>query len=189
MINPGDTIESPVTGEKMTFLVTGNESTGQLLRIDMSVRPGGFVAAEHVHPLQQERFLIKAGQITLRIRENEQHYKVGDEVTIPAGTPHVWWNGGKEELRVILEFRPAGRFDQFIATFFALAHAGKTDARGLPRNPLQLAVTFRAYRDVIYGTRPPVPVQTVLFALLDPIGRFLGYQCDVPYSERQLEGP
>src|SRR2546429_8711261 len=86
MINPGDPIESPVTGEKMTFLVTGNESTGQLLRIDMSVRPGGFVAAEHVHPLQQERFLIKAGQITLRIRENEQHYKTGDEVAFPLGS-------------------------------------------------------------------------------------------------------
>ncbi|HEX9246783.1 MAG TPA: cupin domain-containing protein [bacterium] len=189
MINPGDTIESPVTGEKMTFLVTGNESTGQLLRIDMSVRPGGFVAAEHVHPLQQERFLIKAGQITLRIRENEQHYKTGDEVTIPVGTPHVWWNGGREELRVVLEFRPAGRFDQFITSFFALAHAGKTDARGLPRNLLQLAVTFRAYRDVIYGTRPPLAVQKVLFAVLDPIGRFLGYRCDVPYPVHRGKDP
>jgi quercetin dioxygenase-like cupin family protein len=188
MIKAGDTIENPVTGEKMTFLVTGNETAGQLLQIEMAVRPAGFVAAEHVHPLQQERFLIKAGEITLRIAGNEQHYKAGDEVTIPAGTPHVWWNSGKEELRVVLEFRPAGRFDQFITSFFALAHAGKTDARGLPRNLLQLAVTFRAYRDVIYGTRPPLAVQKVLFAVLDPVGRFVGYRANVPYPEQRLEG-
>lgn len=174
-------LDNPITGERVIFLQTGNETEGQLLQIDISVRPGGFVAAEHVHPLQEERFLIKAGQITLRIDGNEQHCTAGDEVTIPAGTAHVWWNSGNEELRVVVELRPAGRFDHFITSFFALAHAGKTNARGLPRNPLQFAVMFRAYSDVIYGARPPLAVQKVVFAVLDPVGRFLGYQADVPY--------
>jgi len=184
MVTVDKTIENPVTGERMTFLRTGRDTDGQLLQIDMAVRPGGFATGEHVHPRQEERFVVKAGQLSMRLAGQEQHQAAGDQITIPAGTPHVWWNSGKDELRVLVEFRPAGRFDEFITTYFAFAHAGKTNSRGLPTNPLQLAVTFRAYRDVIYGTTPPAAVQQVLFWVLDPIGRLLGYRADVPYPSR-----
>jgi hypothetical protein len=54
VVKAGDVIENPVTGEIMTFLLTGTETEGELLRIDMGVRPGGFAASEHVHPHQEE---------------------------------------------------------------------------------------------------------------------------------------
>jgi quercetin dioxygenase-like cupin family protein len=173
MLTLGDTIENPITGERMTFLLTG-----------MAVRPGGFVTSEHVHPLQEERFIVKTGQLTMSLAGQERQCTAGDEIAIPARTPHAWWNSGTEELRVLVEFRPAGRFDQFVRTFFALAHTGRTNSRGLPTNVLQLAVTFRAYSDVVYGTAPPLAVQKVLFWVLDPIGRLLGYRADVPYPNR-----
>jgi hypothetical protein len=50
----------------MTFLVTGRDTNGELLRIDMRVRPGGFASGEHIHPRQEERFQIDRGQITYR---------------------------------------------------------------------------------------------------------------------------
>jgi quercetin dioxygenase-like cupin family protein len=178
VVKAGDCIENPVTGEKMTFLLTGAETGGELLRIDMVVRPGGFVAAEHVHPAQEERFQITNGRITLRAGDRERLYAAGDTITIPAGVPHAWWNSGNDDLHVVLDFRPAGRFADFITTFFALARAGKTNRRGLPTNPLQLAVTFAEYRDVIHGTNPPWAVQQFLFAMLDPLGRLLGYRAD-----------
>lgn len=181
MVRVGDVIENPVTGETMTFLLTGSETAGELLRIDMNVRPGGFVAGEHVHPRQEERFQVASGQITLRIKGDERRYSAGEHITIPPGTPHVWWNSGSDDLRVVLEFRPARRFAEFITTFFAMARTGKTNQRGVPKNVLQLAVTFASYRDVIYGTSPPRAVQQALFAVLDPVGRLLGYRPDVPY--------
>jgi quercetin dioxygenase-like cupin family protein len=184
----GDCIENPVTGEKMTFLLTGAETAGELLRIDMTVRPGGFVAAEHVHPTQEERFQIVSGRITLRAGDRERLYTAGDTITIPAGVPHAWWNSGSDDLRVTLDFRPAGRFAEFITTFFALARAGKTNRRGLPTNLLQLAVTFAEYRDVIHGMNPPWAVQRVLFAILDPLGRLLGYRADQPYFDQPTPG-
>jgi len=187
MARAGDIIENPITGETMGFLLTSRETAGELLRIDMDVRPGGFVAGEHVHPHQEERFQIASGRITLRVNGQERVYTAGDHVTIPAGTPHVWWNSGNDGLRVILDFRPAGRFAEFITTFFALAHAGKTNRRGLPTNVLQLAVTFAEYRDVLYATSPPRAVQQVLFAVLDPLGRVLGYRADEPYSAIQVD--
>ena len=187
MVRSGDSIENPVTGEAMTFLLTGRETAGELLRIDMNVRPGGFVAGEHVHPHQEERFQITSGQITLCVDGQERRYVKGDHVTIPAGTPHLWWNSGADDLRVILEFRPAGRFAEFITTFFALAQAGKTNRRGLPTDPLQLGVTFAEYRDVLFATRPPFAVQQVLFGVLAPLGRLLGYGADEPYPVRPVE--
>jgi len=188
LVRAGDVIENPVTGEVMRFLVTGHETAGSLLRIDMAVRPGGFAAAEHVHPQQEERFQITSGQITLSIFGQERVYAAGEHITIPPGTPHAWWSSGDDELRVLLEFSPAGRFAEFITTFFALAQAGKTTKGGIPKNLLQLAVTFGEYRDVIHGTTPPWALQQVLFALLVPIGRFLGYTADEPYSTRDRVG-
>ena len=46
---------------------------------------------------------------------------------------------------------------------------------------LQLGVTLAEYRDVIRGTTPPWAVQQVLFALIAPLGRLLGYRPDAPY--------
>jgi len=165
----------------MTFLLTGRETAGELLRIDMRVRPGGFVASEHLHPQQSERFQITKGEITLRTGGEERRYSAGEHVTIPAGTPHAWWNSGNADLQVLLEFRPAGRFAEFITTFFALARAGRTNRRGIPTNPFQLGLTFAEYADVIRGTRPPWVVQRMVFAVLNPIGRMLGYRPDVRY--------
>jgi quercetin dioxygenase-like cupin family protein len=187
MVRVGEVIENPVTGETMTFLRTAEETGGELLHIDMAVRPGGFVASEHIHPHQEERFQITSGDITVRIRGKERRYGAGEHITIPAGMPHAWWNSGDDELRVLLEFRPAGRFAEFITTFFALARAGTTNQRGIPTNLFQLAVTFAEYRDVIRATRPPWLVQQMLFALLPPIGRMLGYRPDLPYPRQQSD--
>jgi quercetin dioxygenase-like cupin family protein len=181
MVRAGDCIDNPVTGETMTFLLTGAETGGELLRIDMVVRPGGFVTGEHIHPHQEERFQVVSGRITLRAGDRERLYATGDTITIPAGVPHAWWNSGTDDLRVTLDFRPAGRFAEFITTFFALARAGKTNRRGLPTNILQLAATFAEYRDVIHGTTPPWTVQQALFAVLGPIARWCGYRADEPY--------
>ena len=185
----GDVIDNPVTGETMTFLRTGRETGGDVLQIDMRVTPGGFVASEHLHPKQEERFQITSGEITLRVGGEQRRYATGEEVTIPAGMPHVWWNSGNTDLRVLLEFRPAGRFAEFITTFFAMAQAGRTNQRGIPTNPLQLAATFAEYSDVIRGTRPPWVIQRMLFAVLNPIGRRLGYRPDVPYPQQPTERP
>jgi hypothetical protein len=80
--------------------------------------------------------------------------------------------------------RPPGsaRFAEFITTYFALARTGRVNDRGIPTNPLQLAVTFAAYQAVLRGTSPPIVVQRILFATLAPLGRLMGYTPDVPYE-------
>jgi len=71
------------------------------------------------------------------------------------------------------------RFEAMILNLFGLAQDGKTNARGLP-SLLQLALLAREFRDVIRFTRPPQVVQAVLFGMLAPLARLLGYQGSYP---------
>jgi len=171
----GQEIEHPVTGERVVFLDTAADSQGELVRMEFFVRPGGFVAAEHVHPNQEERFQVVDGAVRLRIGGTEREGRAGEELVIPAGTPHVWWNAGDAELHMIVEIRPALRFESFLERWFALGMAGKTNKKGMP-HPLQLFVVMDEYRDEIRGARPPFALQKIIFALLVPLGRALGYR-------------
>ena len=61
MIRAGDTIENPVTGERIVFRKTSRETNGEAVVIETYVQPNGFVAAAHVHPSQEERFEVLRG--------------------------------------------------------------------------------------------------------------------------------
>ncbi len=49
MIRTGQTIENPVTGERVVFRKTAADTKGEFVLIDVFVEPHGFVAATHVH--------------------------------------------------------------------------------------------------------------------------------------------
>jgi hypothetical protein len=68
-------------------------------------------------------------------------------------------------------------------TAWGLARDGKATKAGLPKNPLQLVVFANEHKDEVFLTRPPIPVQKALFAilgLLAPVGRLLGYRATYP---------
>ena len=75
-------------------------------------------------------------------------------------------------------------------TAWGLAKDGKATKAGLPKNPLQLVVFANEHKDEVFLTRPPIPVQKALFAvlgLLAPVGRLLGYRAT--YSQSAQEEP
>jgi hypothetical protein len=55
MARKGDVIENPITGEKIVFLQTAIDTNGEILEFDLFVKPGGYVAAEHIHPKARGR--------------------------------------------------------------------------------------------------------------------------------------
>jgi mannose-6-phosphate isomerase-like protein (cupin superfamily) len=183
MIHAGDTIENPVTGERLVFHRTSQETDGEAVVFETFVQPDGFVAAAHVHPKQEERFEILSGTLGLRMGGEEIVAGPGHAVTIPAGTPHRFWNAGEEEAHFRCEVRPALEFERLVETMFALAADGKTNRKGMP-NPLRLAVIARAHFDVVRLPFPPAFVQQLGLALGAPLGRLLGY---APTYERTGE--
>ena len=181
MVAAGEVLEHPITRERVVFRKTGRDTGGALAQADFYLPPGGFVAAEHIHPQQEERFEVLAGTLRGRAAGKEVAAGPGETVVIPAGTPHVWWNAGDDELHALVELRPALGAETFFASLFGLAQDGKVSPKtGLP-NPLQLALIMRAHRDLIVLARPPRPVQAVLFGALALIGRLLGYKAAYPY--------
>jgi quercetin dioxygenase-like cupin family protein len=174
MIRAGDTIENPVTGERLVFRKTSRETGGQAVVIETFVQPNGFVAAAHVHPSQEERFEVLRGSVGFKIGRKKIVAGPGHRITVPAGTPHKFWNAGDDEAHFVCEVRPALQFESLIETMFGLAADGKTNRKGMP-NPLRLAVIANAHFDTVRLPFPPAIVQRVALAAGAPLGQLLGY--------------
>ena len=143
MINAGDTIVNPITGERIVFHKTSASTGGECVEIEVFVQPGGVVAAAHVHPYQTERFEILGGTIGMKVGRKKIEARYGDVLTVEPGTAHKFWNAGDDQLHFVCVVSPALQFEQLLETMFALAADGKTNRKGMP-NPLRLAVIARA---------------------------------------------
>jgi quercetin dioxygenase-like cupin family protein len=175
MIEPGQTLYNPVTKERMTFLRTAAQTGGDHVLIELRSKPGGAVAAAHVHPVQTETFQIVSGTLGAKVGRKKIEASAGEMLIVDPGTGHKWWNAGEDELVFRCEIRPAGQFEQLIETMFGLAADGKANRKGLP-NPLRLAVIAKHHFADVQLPFPPPALQRVGLALGSPIGRLLGYE-------------
>lgn len=179
MSKAGDVFANPATGEFGYIRVGTSETDGKLMVADLRVRPGGAVIGAHIHPTIDERFTVLDGKIGYMRGSEKGILEAGQSADLPRGVPHDWWNAGDQEARVIVEIRPAGRFEQMATTLFALAQEGKTNPKGVP-NPLQMAVIAQEFKDVVQFLNPPPAIQRLLFGVLAPLGRWSGYQAIYP---------
>jgi mannose-6-phosphate isomerase-like protein (cupin superfamily) len=184
MIRPGERLENPVTGEVMIFHETAGETGGKFVRVETIVKPDGFVAAAHVHPAQTERFDVLEGTLEFRVGKEIVRVGAGDELVVPPGTAHQFWNVGEGEAAFLMEVRPALKFESLIETMFTLAAEGKTGKRGLP-GPFRLAVIAREHFDTVRLPFPPVVLQRAALAIGAPLGRAFGHR---PTVERSSTG-
>ena len=118
MARRGQTIENPMTGERTTFVTTAADSGGEVLVMDSVWTRPGQRAFEHVHPEAEERWEVHAGRAGFRIGDEELEAGPGEVVVAPAGTPHLAWNAGTDEVRVRIELRPALRWEEFAERLF-----------------------------------------------------------------------
>ena len=189
MIRTGDTIDNPVTGERLVFHRTSADTGGEFVLLETIVQPRGFVAAAHVHPFQSERFEVISGSLGLRVGRERLVAGPGEIITVHPGTAHRFWNAGRGDVRFMCEVRPALQFERLLETMFALARAGKTNRKGMP-NKLRLAVIARAHFDVVRLPFPPVPLQRAGLAVGAALGRIAGYQASfVPGPPSPSVGP
>jgi len=175
MIHAGDSIENPVTGERLVFRQTSRETGGEAVVVETFVKPNGFVAAAHVHPDQEERFEVLRGSVGFKVGRDKLVAGPGRRITVPAGTPHRFWNAGEDVAHFVCEIRPALQFESLIETMFALANDGKTNRKGMP-NLLHLAVIANAHFDTVRLPFPPAILQRIGLALGAPLGRAVGYR-------------
>ena len=148
MLEPGDVLENPVTGERFVFHKTARETAGESLVFDFYLAPRGRVPGLHVHPKLDERWHVLAGCAGARIGRRQYRAVAGEQLLVPAGAPHTLWNEASEELHVLNEFRPALNMEGFLEAFLGLAATGNVSRTGTP--PLrQMVALLHSYRDEI----------------------------------------
>jgi hypothetical protein len=144
-----------------------------MVLIETTVAPDGFVAAEHIHPHQSERFEVLEGVVEFRLDGEIIVARAGDVVKVEPGAAHQFRNIVEDEARFLTEVRPALSFEAFLETMFGLAADGKTNKKGLP-NPFRLAVIMNERFDLVRLPFPPAWVQRTGLALGALLGRLLG---------------
>ncbi len=108
-------LTNPFTGQTIEF-VSHDEN---LLVMESSYRAGGAPAPPHLHPDQDEHFTVLSGAIETVIDGEPRMLREGDELHIPAGTPHVFGGHATEPGTVRWEVRPALRTREFFERMFA----------------------------------------------------------------------
>lgn len=129
----------------------------------------------HIHPNQESSCELLSGTLHFWVAGKEHILRPGDQLIVPAGFPHCFWNEDAEPAHHIARFTPALEIADFFATFFALSRDGKLNKKGIP-NLFHTAVIGLAFQNEIQLTKPPWPIQYLLYRLLAPIGKWLGYQ-------------
>jgi quercetin dioxygenase-like cupin family protein len=178
-VRAGEIYENRVQGDRFVVREGSEDTGGERLVGDLYIRPAGAVAGKHVHAYITERFQVLAGTVRFHVDGRDELARPGEQVKVPPGVVHDWWNVGDDEAHVLVDIRPAERFELMIENLYGLANDGKANPRGVPRL-LPLALFAREFRREGEFIRPPRIVQRILFAALAPLARARGYNAINP---------
>jgi quercetin dioxygenase-like cupin family protein len=164
---------NPATGEWITYTAIAEDNDGQLVRFNWRSVPSG-VIPEHIHPRQEERFTILAGQAHFTLNGEKHVAGPGQTIVVPVGVPHSVANPGPAQIEGIVERRPALQAKEFHEAVAGLVGDGKTTPAGAPKNPLQLGATFWHFRHESRVTSTPIWVQNLMLPPLWALAKVFG---------------
>ena len=79
----------------------------ELLRIDSVNPPTAEREPVHAHPKQESGAEVLSGSLVFEVAGEQRRLGAGETISVPANTPHRFWNDGSEDARSIQFFRPA----------------------------------------------------------------------------------
>jgi quercetin dioxygenase-like cupin family protein len=174
MAYKGQTIDNPVSGERITFLETAHDTDGERLTIELELSPDGQVPGAHVHPEQEERFHVLEGRMKFRLGMRRIVAEAGDTVVVPKGRVHRFANAGDGVARARVEVEPALDMEELFETTVELATEGNVTRTGMPK-PMHLALFVRRFEREVRAPFPPAWVVRLLMAPLASLGRRRGH--------------
>lgn len=125
--SPADELRNPFTDQTIRFLSEDDE----VLVMESSYRAGGAPAPAHLHPSQEERFLVLSGLVQVSVDGEGRTLSSGDELVVPVGTRHEFGGHAEEDGTVRWEVRPPLRTREFFERLFgALQAAAEPQAEG-----------------------------------------------------------
>jgi mannose-6-phosphate isomerase-like protein (cupin superfamily) len=169
------TIENPINGERVTFLVTSQETNGEFVKAKIELQPEALGPPLHYHLAFTEAFEVLQGRLDVAIGEKHNHslLMAGQTAHIPINTVHRFWNSSNVPTAFVVEIRPARQFEKALRAAFGLARDGKVNKVGVPSNIWELALIFELSESFLPGA--PLVLQKGIFGLLTKIARWKGY--------------
>ena len=156
-------LEMKQLGISVTFLRTGADTEGEVLEMEVTGTPRGFLAQPHVHGTQDERLEVVSGSIKVGFDGREHVLTAGQSIEVPAGTPHTQAPLGDGPGVVRIEVRPAGRTQAFLERLAELCRDGKITRMGFPR-PVAGAELVLEYGDTGHAAKPSLRAQRAIAA-------------------------
>src|SRR3954468_10100884 len=123
-MRPGETIEAPHMGMRVTCRESTAGSRGEVLGFTLWMRGGATPPPMHIHPHQEERITVSSGSVRSRSAGVDRVLSPGDTVLSPPGEPHTVGPAGEDDVEMVAELRPALGYERFIERTFALDQAG-----------------------------------------------------------------
>jgi quercetin dioxygenase-like cupin family protein len=139
--------------------------TPEELEVEATWGPGGKPPPPHLHPSQDEEFVVQSGRLTAWVDGEERTLEPGATLLISRGTPHKMWNPGHEAATALWRTRPAGRTAEWFATIDRLSAGG---TRKPPVPAIAKAVT--QYSDVFVLAVGPKQARPAVQLALRAVG-------------------
>jgi quercetin dioxygenase-like cupin family protein/uncharacterized protein YndB with AHSA1/START domain len=163
-------LDMPQLGTRVELLRTGDETGGDVLEMEVTGHPRGFLAQRHVHPTQTERLEMVSGGMKVVMNGQEHVLDEGESIEVPPGTPHTQTPIGDGPGRIRIEVRPAGNTQEFLEHLAELCSDGKVGRRGFP-HPVAGAELILEYADTGHASGPPLRLQQGIARMILRVAR------------------
>lgn len=171
---------NPRNGERLIVSLGARETEGHLLEIQASLPRGWREPWSHLHPFQEERIEILAGELTAELDGRSRTYRGGESLIVPPGLPHLLSTSAQDAVLLLWQFRPALDTEQL----FALLSGPPARRRAVPAGAAKVllaAILAQDFVSEIRLVRPPIWLRPSLTRMLARAGRLMTEKAaDVP---------
>ncbi|MET3877313.1 cupin domain-containing protein [Chitinophaga sp. OAE865] len=138
-----ETITNPVIKDEVTFVQSAVTTNGRITTLQVKLMPGGGTPM-HFHKHFSESFIVIEGELTITTRETSTRLSAGGKITVQKNEWHRFSNESMLPVVFTTVIIPGSAgFENSLRILYGLAKDGKTNEKGMPSNPLVLAVVAK----------------------------------------------
>lgn len=135
-----ETITNPVIKDQVTFIQTSAATKGRITTLQVRLMPGGGTPM-HYHKNFSETFIVAEGILTITLKNKTVTLAPGDKMEVKKEQWHRFSNESTIPVSFTTVVTPGSEgFEQALRILYGLAADRKTNKKGVPQNPLALAV-------------------------------------------------
>jgi quercetin dioxygenase-like cupin family protein len=151
-------VENPLSGERVTFLATAEETDGEYMRIRNETSAGAQGVVMHYHLAYTEAFEVLEGallDVCVGGKENHLVLAQGESVFVPPNTAHRFRNSSTSPVVFEVEIRPAPNSRNPSGHSWAWSRTAD-QRQGDPEEHPRACPALRAIRELRSGHAPVV---------------------------------